>query len=106
MKKKLVGLLIASVSLFALDVKVDTYEIKLQKNDIYLKISKEELDSILKERTKKNKIGFINSKQIEDSRFHIVEYFDTNKNVLAKTIEIDNSVGVDMQKMYKEFAKQ
>lgn len=97
MKKVFVGFLIASVNLFALDVKVDTYEVKLQKNDIYLKISKEELDSILKERTKKNKIGFVNSKQIKDSRFHIIEYFDTNKNILMETIEADNSVGVDMQ---------
>lgn len=103
MKKLLIGLLIASVSLFALDVKVDTYETKLQKNDIYLKISQKELDLILKERTKNDKVGFINSKQIKDSNFYTVEYFDKNKNILAETIELNNSVGVDLQKMYEDF---
>lgn len=97
--------MITSISLFALDVKVDVQEIRLQKNAIYLKISQSELDLILEKRTKNKKIGFINSKQIENSKFHTVEYFDTDKNILVQTIEVNNSVGVDFQKMYEESYK-
>ena len=105
MRKILIGLLVVNVCLFALDVKVDAHKVKLQKNDIYLKISQSELDLILKERTKNNKVDFVNSKQIKDSKFHVVEYFDTNKNILVETIEVNNSVGVDLEKMYEEFYK-